>query len=479
MSMSNGPEPRYVGAYGRLSSFLKDCLRDEVVTEAQYLELRTAVEALSQAQGTAVVSSSQPLFRGSEKDFAQVLPAMGITTSPPCARGDSTPKDDRRIHTMDNLDVSSLWEDPMFNCRTRGDVTADARAIVMAFRSHYDLLSRYDIDPFVLVKWVEAIGNQYIAANPYHNWMHAVDVFQFTYLSLFAGGGEDYFNFQDILVLLCATLAHDVKHPGVSNAFLVSTGAPLAIMYNDRSPLENMHAACFFETMHQPGQNFLGNMASHDLRVFRGKVIDAILATDMNHHFELVDKLSTRLSKKGDSPFSRDTKCSREKQQSSKDDRRLLLQVFMHAADLGHSCRPWNIHRIIVADLEEEFFRQGDRERELGVPIMPMMDRSKDSAAAGQGFFLGKLVSPLLEPFSQFLAVSLGSFVLENLTSNCSRWEQLVKRHSKATAQELLVLQESMSQAMLPLQYDSDDGGMTGPAENTDDESPELGQDRP
>jgi hypothetical protein len=45
---------------------------------------------------------------------------------------------------------------------------------------------------------------------------------------------------------LVAAYAHDVCHPAVNNQFLIATSHPLALTYNDVSPLENMHAAkCF------------------------------------------------------------------------------------------------------------------------------------------------------------------------------------------------------------------------------------------
>jgi len=234
----------------------------------------------------------------------------------------------------------------------------------------------------------------------------------------------------------------------LSNAFLVSTGAALAITYNDRSPLENMHAAKFFETLHRPGHDFLKNLPGDANKAVRSKVIDAILATDMGHHFEIVDKLIARVSKKGDFPVTKtfstvehvDSTKDEVSKRSNKDDRRMLLQVFMHTSDLGHCCRPWDVHKGLVVDLEEEFFRQGDRERDLGVPVMPMMDRTKDSAAAGQGFFLEKLVCPLLEPFCQFIDPGLGQFFQDNLADNKQRWCELVETHGKQTAAKLVPL---------------------------------------
>ena len=47
---------------------------------------------------------------------------------------------------------------------------------------------------------------------------------------------------------------HDVGHPGLNNAFLTQSGHPLAITYNDESPLEQMHAATTFLIMRRRGE---------------------------------------------------------------------------------------------------------------------------------------------------------------------------------------------------------------------------------
>lgn len=57
----------------------------------------------------------------------------------------------------------------------------------------------------------------------------------------------------------------------------------------------------------------------------------------------------------------------------------LSLQVALKAADIGHLALPIDLHRQWVGRLQDEFFLLGDRERELGLAISPLMDRNKAS----------------------------------------------------------------------------------------------------
>merc|ERR1712032_972877 len=170
----------------------------------------------------------------------------------------------------------------------------------------------------------------------------------------------EYLNFQDVLALLTSAIAHDVAHPGVNTAYLVTTYNELAITYNDRSPLENMHASTLFVTLRQPDRNFLDQLSKHEFCVFRSKCIACILGTDMSRHFEMVDRVTTRLEQIVEKPLVKNTKDDTARKKKSKEDRRLFMEAILHMADLGHCCRPWHIHCQLVASLEEEFYLQGD-----------------------------------------------------------------------------------------------------------------------
>ena len=69
-----------------------------------------------------------------------------------------------------------------------------------------------------------------------------------------------------------AQVVHDHGHPGLTNDFLIATHDPLAVRYNDRSPLENHHAASAFEQLLQPGHDITTGMEPSDRAAFRKQV---------------------------------------------------------------------------------------------------------------------------------------------------------------------------------------------------------------
>ncbi|GIL81201.1 hypothetical protein Vretifemale_10265, partial [Volvox reticuliferus] len=88
-------------------------------------------------------------------------------------------------------------------------------------------------------------------------------------------------------------IVHDYGHPGLTNDFLVATSDPLAVRYNDRSPLENHHSAAAFSSMRRTGLDFLAPLTTEQRSSFRKQVIEMVLATDMKQHFSLLSHFST------------------------------------------------------------------------------------------------------------------------------------------------------------------------------------------
>ncbi|XP_078733535.1 uncharacterized protein LOC144947979 [Lampetra fluviatilis] len=99
-----------------------------------------------------------------------------------------------------------------------------------------------------------------------------------------------------LLALFVAAAVHDYDHPGRSNSFLVETGDDRALLYNDRSVLENHHASASWRLLlSRPGLNFLAGLERSEFRRVRFLVLEAVLATDLQRHFHFLGDLDARL----------------------------------------------------------------------------------------------------------------------------------------------------------------------------------------
>ncbi|KAG2430444.1 hypothetical protein HXX76_009967 [Chlamydomonas incerta] len=421
------------------------------------------------------------------------------------------------------------------------DATAGRPLSVLAFFlfQRQGLIRHFHIKPVKLIRLLRALEAGYRADNPYHNATHAADVLRTTHvLAAAAGVTVHHVDTLGLMALYFAAIIHDFGHPGLTGDFLVATSHPLALRYNDRSPLENHHASAAFTLMAEHLELDAFEVLSREQRIaFRKQVVELVMGTDMKQHFALLSQFTNAVSaqrlkqqhqqqqaaasaaaspvdgvaggsggvrpgggggsrKKGrtlsgimsrtsdgdrtksgppsmfnanklsvqrasdpagdadsvettaeDRPRALGTfaalsmgpvgpvppplpppqpspsspRAPPQHQQTSRFARQslpasraaaatrvasgacaapppappadeaqrlLALQICLKVADIGHLAGTLPVHKRWLGVLEEEFFRQGDRERELGLPISPLFDRAKQGVSKSQvGFF--------------------------------------------------------------------------------------------
>ncbi|XP_010119968.1 PREDICTED: calcium/calmodulin-dependent 3',5'-cyclic nucleotide phosphodiesterase 1C-like, partial [Chlamydotis macqueenii] len=111
-------------------------------------------------------------------------------------------------------------------------------------------------------------------------------------------------------------------------------------------------------------------------REFRALVIEMVLATDMSCHFQQIKAMKNAL------------------QQPEGIDKPKALSLLLHTADISHPAKAWDLHHRWTMSLLEEFFRQGDKEAELGLPFSPLCDRKSTMVAQSQIGFIDFIVEP-------------------------------------------------------------------------------------
>ncbi len=76
------------------------------------------------------------------------------------------------------------------------------------------------------------------------------------------------------------------------------------------------------------------------------------------------------------------------------------LALVLHSADISHPGKPWSIHHAWTESLMEEYFKQGEKEKELGLPCSPLCDRDNTLVAESQiGMMNTKETRNLLDLF--------------------------------------------------------------------------------
>ncbi|XP_048768883.2 cGMP-inhibited 3',5'-cyclic phosphodiesterase 3A-like isoform X3 [Ostrea edulis] len=191
----------------------------------------------------------------------------------------------------------------------------------------------------------------------------------------------------ELMALYTAAAMHDFDHPGRTNAFLVATNAKEAVLYNDRSVLENHHAAQAWSLfMKEPVlYNFLCGLEAAEFKRFRFLVIENILATDLKRHFEILAEFNAKVN--DEDAVGLDW--------TSETDRLLMMQMVIKLADINGPAKRHELHVHWTERISEEFYEQGDEEARLGMPISPYMDRRIPQLSKLQETFINHLVGPL------------------------------------------------------------------------------------
>ncbi|KAI9092119.1 hypothetical protein DFS34DRAFT_584116, partial [Phlyctochytrium arcticum] len=184
----------------------------------------------------------------------------------------------------------------------------------------------------------------------------------------------------------------DLDHPGLNNNFLIATHNSKAILYNDRSVLENHHLATAFSIMLREETDILSSLSVEDSRKVREQIIDMVLATDMAGHFTTLAIFKNKVSASANfDPIN------------SPDDRSLLFRMLIKCADVSNLTREWPVYCAWLDRLIKEFVNQGDEEKRLGLPVSPFMDRDNINIPQSQLGFIEFLCQP-----SKFLLVPRG-----------------------------------------------------------------------
>ncbi|OWK02307.1 hypothetical protein Celaphus_00017966, partial [Cervus elaphus hippelaphus] len=220
-----------------------------------------------------------------------------------------------------------------------------------------DLLKTFKIPVDTLITYLMTLEDHYHADVAYHNNIHAADVVQSTHVLLSTPALEVHLVSKPSRTLTCHSKwffnFHTKGHAGqtIIGFLEILLNSELALMYNDSSVLENHHLAVGFKLLQEENCDIFQNLT--------------------------------------------------KKQRQSL--RKMVLQNMVHCADLSNPTKPLQLYRQWTDRIMEEFFRQGDRERERGMEISPMCDKHNASVEKSQVGFIDYIVHPLWETWADLV----------------------------------------------------------------------------
>lgn len=323
------------------------------------------------------------------------------------------------------MEISQALQTTSFDALT---VPRELKPLVTAFIVYYsDGNSEYtqSVVPERIMLTFASRAEQNYPANPFHNFAHALDVAYSVSLS-FRDIEVDYFMSEDVqLWVLIACIGHDLGHLGVNNQYLIESSHELAVMYNDRSPLENMHCSRLFQILGDPEANVFLASSKEDYKEIRKGIIDAILHTDVTKHNEMVKELNL-LYQLNTEAFDSDIEPREMAAEVLRNNGQLVVNALVHCADVGNPMKPWDLCFKLAYLCLDEFFAQGDSEKELGIPVGMLNDREKVNRANSQIGFIEFMLAPYVEAMVSIFPKlgGLSGRLGENLRMWVKTWEE-------------------------------------------------------
>eukprot|EP00956_Cyclotella_meneghiniana_P034476 scaffold105349_cov72-Cyclotella_meneghiniana.AAC.2 len=316
------------------------------------------------------------------------------------------------------------------------------------------LFSRFSIPMTTFVNFVGEIKLGYNKSSPYHNSYHAFDVMHVCYLLMTKCRADEYLESFNTLSILVAALAHDLGHDGYNNAFHQNTGSELAVTYNGISILENYSAAYLFRILRKQENNIFARLDAEEMTKMRTRLIDLILDTDAKNHFMLMTRFKHGLEMK-------------------KLSRGLLSSMILHVSDVSNPARPGGVARKWAYAVQREFFRQGDKEKELGLSQSPFMDREFENLPRMQVAFIDAVVQPVFRLLADFLPL-VEEKCIKSLQLNRAFWQNMLHRGILKTDDiiSFLEMNKRDDSLILPAMEDNQDENSSVDCDGGDDHAP-------
>ena len=281
--------------------------------------------------------------------------------------------------------------------------------LAMEILSRLAIVDNGGIPHNILFDFVKEIVSHYDRVKAiYHNDLHAGDVMQTVY-TIFVKGKLNVkmkLSELDIFAILVAALCHDYKHPGTNNAYNINARTKYAMRYNDLHVLENYHISQTFKVLSNKKFNIFQNYTPEEYRISRRRMIDAVISTDMAKHTKVITAAKTKTELydiiKGKNFTKIFEDIPEDETKTNKqlidlyDRQQCLLNMIIHTSDISNPAKPDKVSSQWTQRVYDEFFVQGDLEKEKKLPVSNFCDRNTTNVNKAMIGFISFVVGPTI-----------------------------------------------------------------------------------
>lgn len=193
---------------------------------------------------------------------------------------------------------------------------------------------------------------------PYHNFYHAIHVLNMTYCLMEKSCAFEYINPLILFATLVSSLTHDIGHTGTNNDFHIKTMSNIALTYNNLSVLEQYHCSLTFQLIDE--SNLVNKLTKDEYKLFRNTIIQCILATDLNNHKSLMEKILDKIPERISSHNQNHITLTEQQEI-------LIVQALVHCADLSNPTLTFDLCSKWAVKVNTEFSQQTEHEIAMGL----------------------------------------------------------------------------------------------------------------
>ncbi|KAJ7324144.1 hypothetical protein JRQ81_017164 [Phrynocephalus forsythii] len=262
-----------------------------------------------------------------------------------------------------------------------------------------NVVEKFKVPAEVLTRWMYTVRKGYRDIT-YHNWRHGFNVGQTMFTLLMTGKIKKYYTDLEAFAMVAAAFCHDIDHRGTNNLYQMKSAAPLARLHGS-SIMERHHLEYSKTLLEDESLNIFQNLNKRQFETVLHLFEVAIIATDLALYFKkrtMFQKIVDAIEKmeKEEDAIKYITMDPTKKE--------IIMAMMMTGCDLSAITKPWEVQSKVALMVANEFWEQGDLERDvLQQQPIPMMDRNKsDELPKLQVGFIDFVCTFVYKEFSRF-----------------------------------------------------------------------------